>query len=670
MFRFFTDMKIKAKLGLGFGLILFLMLSIAGSGYVGFEKIADSSDTLAQRVHVVELVNDIHLDFTNVRRYAREYALTGDEEALKKAHEWSKKTAEQVQAAIKTIKNPERLAKAKSIDENFKTYIKHFDQAAKFKHEEEKVIEETLDPTGLKMRTTLDEFISAGSAAGNSNAVGLGWATMQQVLLLRLAVNKSIGRDEDALTKAAEENFHKTETALKGLEAVAQGSLKSKLDEVRNLLGVYQKGYEKVHHLDHEIEVLVNKEMAKEAGEVAADIEAIEKSAVAEQKAEEEEIESLTTVLGIMTLTVAAVGLGLGITIAFVLAGAISGPVTAMTAAMKRLADKDWKVEIPARGRKDEIGSMAAAVEIFKQAGIDNEKMSAEQEKARLAQLKRTEAINELTKAFDAKVSAALQTVSGATTELESSSNSMSATAEETSKQASAVAASSDEASSNVQTVASAAEELSASIGEISRQVTQSSEVAKKAVEEASKTNATVQGLAEAAQKIGEVVNLINDIAGQTNLLALNATIEAARAGEAGKGFAVVASEVKSLANQTAKATEDIGRQISAIQGATSDAVTAIQGIGKTIEEIAKIASTIAAAVEEQGSATQEIARNVQQASAGTRDVSSNISGVTKAASETGQMAGQVKSAAGELATQTEMLRTEVDRFLAGVRAA
>jgi len=263
------------------------------------------------------------------------------------------------------------------------------------------------------------------------------------------------------------------------------------------------------------------------------------------------------------------------------------------------------------------------------------------------------------------RVQQVVDVVASASAEMEASAQSMSATAEETNRQASAVAAASEEASTNVQTVASAAEELSSSISEISRQVTQSSEVARKAVEEAAKTNTTVKGLVEAAQKIGDVVNLINDIAGQTNLLALNATIEAARAGEAGKGFAVVASEVKSLATQTAKATEDIGRQIGAIQGATNDAVNAIHGIGQTIEEIAKIASNISAAVEEQGSATQEIARNVQQASVGTQEVSSNITGVTRAATDTGSAAGQVLTAAQELARQGDALKKEVESFLA-----
>ena len=270
---------------------------------------------------------------------------------------------------------------------------------------------------------------------------------------------------------------------------------------------------------------------------------------------------------------------------------------------------------------------------------------------------------------FETSVKAVVETVSSGATEMQGSAQTMASTAEETSRQATAVAAAAEQASANVQTVASAAEELSNSIQEISRQVAQSNAIARNAVDEAKKTNDKVRGLAEAANKIGEVVKLITDIASQTNLLALNATIEAARAGEAGKGFAVVASEVKSLANQTAKATEEIAGQIGAIQSATGEAVEAIQGIGSTIGQISEIATAIASAVEEQGAATREIAGNVQQAASGTREVTHNIGGVTQAAGETGESATQVLNAAGELSRQAETLRGQVEEFLREVRA-
>ena len=367
-------------------------------------------------------------------------------------------------------------------------------------------------------------------------------------------------------------------------------------------------------------------------------------------------------VLGVMAL--ACIGL------CWALVRGISAPVSAMTAAMRRLADNDTAATVPGVGRGDEIGDMAGAVQVFKDNMIRAAALAAAQDAERLAKERRAARLAGLVAGFEAKVGDLLATLGAASAQMEATAQTMSATANQTDQQAGAVATAAGHASAGVQTVAAAAEQLSSSIAEISRQVTQSARITEKAVEGTRRTDAIVRALAEGAQKIGQVVELITNIAGQTNLLALNATIEAARAGDAGKGFAVVASEVKNLANQTGRATEEIGQQIAQVQSATREAVDAIKGIAEVIEELSAIATTIASAVEQQGAATAEIARSVQQTARSTQEVTATIGGVSQAAQSAGGAAGMVLDAAGRLSSQAAALSGEVRGFVAGVQAA
>ncbi|MEZ0222026.1 methyl-accepting chemotaxis protein [Tardiphaga sp. 20_F10_N6_6] len=383
-------------------------------------------------------------------------------------------------------------------------------------------------------------------------------------------------------------------------------------------------------------------------------------------KSAEDNYETAFMLLAIMLGASAILGIGVGI----YLVKDVSSGIASIVKPMQALGAGDLTAVVPHQGMKTEIGTMGDTLQVFKQALID--KRAADEAAAADAEAKieRGRRVDSITRNFESMIGEIVETVSSASTELEASAGTLTATAERSQELTTTVAAASEEASANVQSVASATEEMASSVNEISRQVQESASIANQAVDQARRTNDRVSELASAASRIGDVVELINNIAGQTNLLALNATIEAARAGEAGRGFAVVASEVKALAEQTAKATGEISTQISGIQAATHESVGAIKEIGDTIGRMSEIASTIASAVEEQGAATQEISRNVQQAAQGTMQVSSNIVDVQRGATETGSASTQVLAAAQSLSSDSTRLKDEVSKFLNAVRAA
>jgi methyl-accepting chemotaxis protein len=420
-------------------------------------------------------------------------------------------------------------------------------------------------------------------------------------------------------------------------------------------------------HEANELNVnVINPLGAKADNLLLKDIEINDRGADESARNAKDSYNSAFTLLAIILGASAVIGIVVGI----YLVKDVSRGIASIVKPMQALGQGDLTAIVPHQGMKTEIGAMADSLQVFKQALIDKRAADEAASTDAEAKIERGRRVDSITRDFESMIGQIVETVSSASTELEASAGTLTATAERAQELTTSVAAASEEASTNVQSVASATEEMASSVNEISRQVQESANIATQAVDQARKTNDRVSELASAAARIGDVVELINNIAGQTNLLALNATIEAARAGEAGRGFAVVASEVKALAEQTAKATGEISTQISGIQAATQESVGAIKEIGDTIGRMSEIASTIASAVEEQGAATQEISRNVQQAAQGTMQVSSNITDVQRGASETGSASTQVLSAAQSLSSDSTRLKDEVSKFLNAVRAA
>ncbi|MFN3077578.1 MAG: methyl-accepting chemotaxis protein [Alphaproteobacteria bacterium] len=636
--------------------MLALLMIVAYTSYNGFGQVDDGFDSYASISDNTARTLTIDRNFVGLRRNVLLFTEKSDEKALGRIKELRKTILEDIDAALKATKSEERRRLLTELDGIVKAFLVNMDKA-----EQERVKLGLTPETGLQG----DLRKAVHAIEGELKALKNPALTVQMLMLRR--------HEKDFLLRGDQKYAKELDNVVAEFskELAAAGLAADVGSRVEKLLGDYHRNFKAVVDSSGLLRQLVNDAMAAQAtqgGKLLVDLVASQKKSL-----EETFVQTNDKIVGSrnVTATTSVIAVVIGVLAAWMIGSGISGPVRAMTEAMTRLAGGDKTVDIPATGNKDEIGDMAKAVQVFKDHAIQVDRMTAEaEEQKKRAETEKKKAMNELANNFEASVKGVVNAVASASTEMQATAQSMSSISEETSRQATSVAAASEQASTNVQTVSAAAEELSSSIGEISRQVSQAARISRNAMDQAQHTDRMVQGLASAADRIGEVVKLINDIASQTNLLALNATIEAARAGDAGKGFAVVANEVKSLANQTAKATDEISAQIGSVQSATKEAVTAIQGITTTISEVSEISSSIASAVEEQGAATKEIARNVDQAAAGTQDVSRNISGVTTAAEEAGQSANQVLVAASELSRQSEALRGEVDRFVARIRTA
>lgn len=660
------DFRIGTRIFGGFAIVLLLLVALAGVSFVSFGTANSEFEETSHVTLNTVRVQNIERNIVGLRRNVFVYSVGGDAKVLDRIAVLDAALTKDLSDSLVEISSAEQemkpqLEKAKAVTAELLTDIK---KVIALRQEREKQVKEGTDVLGREGSDQLDGLVKTAIASKDFGVLSRASEASGAFTRARLAVLRFQGRLDPKEAEAAKERLDVAKKAMSGA-----GASKSAAD-ARQTIDAYIDSFDKQAVTTMAYADLLREGVEKKS-QVVTDL-------VGEIKVHQTEIlrhneESMASSLATdktLVLIVGGLALVLGGVLALLTAKSITGPIGAMTDVMNRLRSGERNVLVPSTKNKDEVGEMARAVEVFKENLIKVEQMQAEQERLKKeSEERQRQVILEMADNFEKSVMGIVSAVSGSATELHASAQSLAAMAEQTQRQATSVAAASDEATTNVETVAAAAEELASSIGEISRQVAESAKVTSGAVDEANRVNTMVQGLAEAAGKIGEVVNLITDIASQTNLLALNATIEAARAGDAGKGFAVVANEVKSLANQTAKATDEIASQIAAVQGATKNAVNGIEGITTTIRRISEISSAIASAVEEQGAATGEISRNVQQAAAGTSEVSQNIEGVTQASTETGHAASQVLDAASGLSEQSEHLKEDVGRFIAHLKA-
>jgi methyl-accepting chemotaxis protein len=671
--------RIGNKLGLAGAVGILLAAGMVANQMVTEASIEQSSERANRSQRVADNSLSAHIDLRKIQLAARDVRLARTPAEVDKTvadlQRYKASEAKELESAIAAAQGQdtrERLQKIKSLTEGFTaavedlakaqiTLLGQIDVRSAVSEEWTKSLDTQLNSPALKKldnRLDIERLLFLADARVNAlraAAWKLG-ATGDPSLIAQIT------RTENSLKDV----FNKLRGEADDRDLLVVVSSLSSI--VKRFLAANEEAV-KTERLKNDI--ILNRTV-KPAAEAAELMEATVEGAQKRAMTSKEEVIADTAQANRISLIVAiVVVISLIASVVFTFLG-VSRPMTRLNGALAEMAGGNLDVVIPGASRGDEIGDLAKTVTVIRENAEHKAREEAEAKVKQdlVAAQRRKEEMIKLADDFEGAVGEIVETVSSASTELEASASTLTTTAERAQELTTMVAAASEEATANVQSVASATEEMASSITEISRQVQESARMANEAVDQARTTNERVSELSKAAARIGAVVELINTIAEQTNLLALNATIEAARAGDAGRGFAVVASEVKALAEQTSKATGEIGQQITGIQAATQESVGAIQAISTTIEKLSEISSTIAAAVEEQGAATQEISRNVQQAAQGTHQVSSNITDVQRGAGETGSASSQVLSSAQSLSSDSNRLKLEVGKFLNSVRAA
>nr|WP_321446087.1 methyl-accepting chemotaxis protein [uncultured Cohaesibacter sp.] len=669
-FSLMKTLKIGTRIYAGFGILLVTMVALVLASISELKDLGIAFNAVNKMSHQAALSADIRSTVYDVQMKAASYIKSGNQEDQRAFVVGQQHLKEQIAKAHEIMTAPSYKAAMTSVEMEMDSYKKAYQQIATQMQMRQDIVYEILSPTGMAILDNLSAIADGAFKDGRYEAANYAGIAQQALLKARLLVMKFLDVNEAKLATQTKSEFKALEQTLAKLDSgMSDRGRLTKLAQVRQDLSEYVRSFERLVKLINERNRLRDDVLNKNATAMIALTAKIEQLIETDSQGlrgqttqnldDAQNFQQIFGLLAVLFGLIAAVFIARGIAI----------PVVTLTHAMKKLADDDLSVTVPGCERRDELGEMAAAVEVFKLNSIHSRELEEEQALAKKqAEEEKRQLMMQMADDFDDHVGGIVNAVSSASSQLSGTAQSMSDVSEETAQQAAQASAASTQTLSNVQTIASATEEMTATIGEISEQVSLAANAAVEAVDKVNQTNQQMVTLADTADNIGKVVEMIASIAEQTNLLALNATIESARAGAAGKGFAVVAGEVKALAGQTAKATEEIGQQISSIQAASKQASGSMENVSTVIQKVSDISTAIAAAMEEQNTATHEISSSINQAAQGSEVVNTNVEAVSDASKRAGSASSEVMGAARELSDQAKNLKLEVERFIRQVR--